>query len=71
MLSGGKRLVSYQRGQDLTTYQRKEAEEGVNNIWSFYETAITDTVAVVRVFQDLLKLEDRIDRDKEHFYAMH
>jgi DNA repair protein RadC len=34
-------------------------------------TPITDTAAVARVFQDLLRLEDRIDRDKEHFYVMH
>jgi DNA repair protein RadC len=26
---------------------------------------------VAKVFQDLLKLEDKIDRDKEHFYVMH
>jgi DNA repair protein RadC len=26
---------------------------------------------VALVFQDLLKLEDTIDRDKEHFYVMH
>jgi DNA repair protein RadC len=26
---------------------------------------------VARVFQDLLRLEDRIDQDKEHFYVMH
>jgi DNA repair protein RadC len=26
---------------------------------------------VARVFQDLLRLEDRIERDKEHFYVMH
>jgi DNA repair protein RadC len=26
---------------------------------------------VVKVFQDLLLLEDAIDRDKEHFYVMH
>jgi DNA repair protein RadC len=34
-------------------------------------TAVTNTAAVARVFQDLLKLEDGIDRDKEHFYVMH
>jgi DNA repair protein RadC len=26
---------------------------------------------VAKVFQDLLNLEDSIDRDKEHFYVMH
>ena len=26
---------------------------------------------VAKVFQDLLSLEDKIDRDKEHFYVMH
>jgi DNA repair protein RadC len=26
---------------------------------------------VAKVFQDLLALEDKIDRDKEHFYVMH
>ncbi len=26
---------------------------------------------VAKVFQDLLNLEDAIDRDKEHFYVMH
>ena len=26
---------------------------------------------VAKVFQDLLKLEDSIDQDKEHFYVMH
>jgi hypothetical protein len=24
-----------------------------------------------KVFQDILSLEDRIERDKEHFYVMH
>ena len=26
---------------------------------------------VARIFQDLLRLEDSIDQDKEHFYVMH
>jgi DNA repair protein RadC len=26
---------------------------------------------VAKVFQDLLRLEDQIDQDKEHFYVMH
>jgi DNA repair protein RadC len=33
--------------------------------------AITSPQDVVRVFQDLLMLEDRIDREKEHFYVCH
>jgi DNA repair protein RadC len=33
--------------------------------------AITSARDVVKVFQDLLSLEDRIDRDKEHFYVCH
>jgi DNA repair protein RadC len=32
---------------------------------------IRDARDVAKVFQDLLRLEDRIDRDKEHFYVMH
>jgi DNA repair protein RadC len=32
---------------------------------------IRDARDVARVFQDLLRLEDRIDQDKEHFYVMH
>jgi DNA repair protein RadC len=32
---------------------------------------IRDARDVARVFQDLFKLEDRIDQDKEHFYVMH
>jgi DNA repair protein RadC len=32
---------------------------------------IRDSRDVARVFQDLFKLEDRIDQDKEHFYVMH
>jgi DNA repair protein RadC len=32
---------------------------------------IRDARDVARVFQDLLRLEDRIDHDKEHFYVMH
>ncbi len=32
---------------------------------------IRDARDVARVFQDLLKLEDRIDQDKEQFYVMH
>jgi DNA repair protein RadC len=32
---------------------------------------IRDAVDVARVFQDVLRLEDRIDQDKEHFYVMH
>jgi DNA repair protein RadC len=33
--------------------------------------AIRDSQDVATVFQDLLSLEDTIDRDKEHFYVMH
>jgi DNA repair protein RadC len=29
------------------------------------------TKQVVKVFQDLLLLEDKIDQEKEHFYVMH
>jgi DNA repair protein RadC len=32
---------------------------------------IQDTQQVAQVFQDLLLLEDAVDRDKEHFYVMH
>jgi DNA repair protein RadC len=32
---------------------------------------IQDSKHVAQVFLDLLLLEDRIDRDKEHFYVMH
>src|SRR3954471_22797758 len=32
---------------------------------------ITKAVDVAKVFQDLLKLEDKIDQEKEHFYVMH
>jgi DNA repair protein RadC len=32
---------------------------------------IRDARDVARVFQDLFRLEDRIDQDKEHFYVMH
>src|SRR5687767_5371446 len=32
---------------------------------------ITSSSDVARVFLDLLKLEDHIDREKEHFYVMH
>src|ERR687896_700561 len=32
---------------------------------------IRDSRDVARVFQDLLNLEDAIDKDKEHFYVMH
>jgi DNA repair protein RadC len=32
---------------------------------------IRDAADVAKVFQDLLRLEDKIDRDKEHFYVMH
>jgi DNA repair protein RadC len=32
---------------------------------------VRDARDVARVFQDLFKLEDRIDQDKEHFYVMH
>jgi DNA repair protein RadC len=32
---------------------------------------IGEAADVANVFQDLLNLEDRIDRDKEHFYVMH
>jgi DNA repair protein RadC len=32
---------------------------------------IRDSRDVARVFQDLFRLEDAIDQDKEHFYVMH
>jgi DNA repair protein RadC len=32
---------------------------------------VQGTQQVVKVFQDLLQLEDAIDREKEHFYVMH
>jgi DNA repair protein RadC len=32
---------------------------------------IRDSRGVARVFQDILRLEDAIDQDKEHFYVMH
>jgi DNA repair protein RadC len=32
---------------------------------------IREVQDVAKVFQDLLTLEDKIDRDKEHFYVMH
>jgi DNA repair protein RadC len=32
---------------------------------------IRDSRDVATVFQDLLELEDKIDRDKEHYYVMH
>jgi DNA repair protein RadC len=32
---------------------------------------IRDAQDVAKVFQDLLKLEETIDQDKEHFYVMH
>ena len=32
---------------------------------------IGEATDVAKVFQDLLSLEDKIDRDKEHFYVMH
>jgi DNA repair protein RadC len=32
---------------------------------------IRDSRDVARVFQDLFRLEDTIDQDKEHFYVMH
>src|SRR5918992_2049901 len=35
------------------------------------KTIIREAADVAKVFQDLLNLEDRIDRDKEHFYVMH
>jgi DNA repair protein RadC len=33
--------------------------------------ATQDSRDVAKVFQDLLRLEDKIDQDKEHFYVMH
>src|ERR687894_3149333 len=33
--------------------------------------AIRDARDVATIFQDLLELEDTIDRDKEHYYVMH
>jgi DNA repair protein RadC len=35
------------------------------------ETQIGEPADVAKVFQDLLELEDTIDKDKEHFYVMH
>jgi DNA repair protein RadC len=35
------------------------------------KTIIREAADVAQVFQDLLNLEDQIDRDKEHFYVMH
>ena len=32
---------------------------------------ITKAEDVAKVFQDLLKLEDKIDREREHLYVMH
>jgi DNA repair protein RadC len=32
---------------------------------------IQEAADVATVFQDLLRLEDKIDQDKEHFYVMH
>jgi hypothetical protein len=32
---------------------------------------IKEAADVANAFQDLLRLEDRIDQDKEHFYVMH
>jgi DNA repair protein RadC len=32
---------------------------------------VQDSQQVAKVFQDLLLLEDTIDREKEHFYVMH
>jgi DNA repair protein RadC len=32
---------------------------------------VVQPLDVAKVFQDLLKLEDKIDREKEHFYVMH
>ena len=32
---------------------------------------IGESADVAKVFQDLLELEDTIDKDKEHFYVMH
>jgi DNA repair protein RadC len=32
---------------------------------------ISQAEDVAKVFQDLLRLEDKIDQDKEHFYVMH
>ena len=32
---------------------------------------IENTKQIVKVFQDLLLLEDEIDQEKEHFYVMH
>jgi DNA repair protein RadC len=34
-------------------------------------TQIGEVADVAKVFQDLLELEDTIDKDKEHFYVMH
>ena len=32
---------------------------------------ISNPADVAKIFQDLLRLEDAIDKDKEHFYVMH
>jgi DNA repair protein RadC len=32
---------------------------------------VTSAEEVAKVFQDLLSLEDKIDQEKEHYYAMH
>src|SRR5918912_92776 len=32
---------------------------------------ITQGADVAKVFQDLLRLEDKVDQEKEHFYVMH
>ena len=35
------------------------------------QTKLIDTTDAVTVLRDLLKTEDSIDRDKEHFYVIH
>jgi DNA repair protein RadC len=37
----------------------------------YSNTTIREAADVATVFQDLLELEDTIDKDKEHFYVMH
>jgi DNA repair protein RadC len=35
------------------------------------KTKVTNSEDVAKVFQDLLRIEDKIDQDKEHLYVMH
>jgi DNA repair protein RadC len=51
--------------------QHKSGEEKAMVVLRNSTIAIRDAQDVARVFQDLPRLEDRIDQDKEHFYVMH